>query len=82
VVDLQGMTHKPDMKVFLPKSTSLRFGALMCVTYTAVLPVRAETVAFLAGLLAGMTHDCFGRGVGQSHLPALDASESSVVMRW
>jgi len=73
-------TQNPGMKVVLPQINFIWGSAsTMSVTYTAVLPVRDETVDFLAGLLAA---ERARRGT-RAHTRALSVHEQAVlVLRW
>jgi hypothetical protein len=73
-------TQNPGMKVVLPQINFIWGSALtMSVTYTSVLPVREETVDFLAGLLAA---ERLRRGTrGQTR--SLSVHDQAVlVLRW
>jgi hypothetical protein len=73
-------TQNPGMKVVLPQINFIWGSAsTMSVTYTAVLPVRDETVDFLAGLLAA---ERLRRGT-RADTQSLSVHDQAVlVLRW
>jgi hypothetical protein len=68
------------MNVVLPQINFIWGSAsTMSVTYTAVSPVRDETVAFLAGLLAA---ECLRRGTRADTRSLLVHDQAVLVLRW